>query len=77
MLIHRGRVENSNLGTDSIIGLYNDLSPVQRHVIILIHAHLFPFVPIGRHYNGVFFIKMEKGFHKKNIKISYAKCRGQ
>ena len=49
-----------------IIGLNNDLSPVKRHIIILIDAHAFPFVHIENRYKD--FLSTCKGFH--HIKIS-------
>ena len=30
-----------------IIGLENDLSPVKRQIIILLHAYVFPFIRIA------------------------------
>ena len=42
-----------------IIGLNNDLSPVKSHIIILIDAHVFPFVHIGKRYNW-FVINMQR-----------------
>ena len=39
-----------------IIGLDNDLSPVQSNIIILIDAHTFPFVHIRKRY--IVFINM-------------------
>ena len=58
-----------------IIGLDNDLSPLQRHIIILIDDHLFPFVHIGKRYNG-YLIKMQRLPSKKShIRISSVNCR--
>ena len=48
----------------AVIGLDNDLSHVQRHIIILIDAHLFPFVHIVKRYNSFFESKC-KGFHQR------------
>ena len=42
-----------------IIGLDNDLPPVKRHFIILIDAHVFPFVHIGKRYSW-FLFNMQK-----------------
>ena len=50
-LTHCDRVANVN---GVIIGLDNDLSNVKRHIIILIDAHVFPVVQLGKLYNGFF-----------------------
>ena len=34
-----------------IIGLDNDLLNLKRHIIILIDAHVFPYVQLGKRYN--------------------------
>ena len=74
-LTHWGRVTHICVGTLTIIGSDNGLSPSRRQAIIWTNAGLLSIGPLGKNFNQISIKFLSFSFKKLRLKVSSAKWR--
>ena len=74
-LIHWGRVTHICVGTLTIIGSDNGLSPSRRQAIIWTNDGLLLIGPLGKNFNEILIKILSFTFKKMRLKVSSAKWR--
>ena len=74
-LTHWGRVTHICVGTLTIIGSDNGLSPSRRQAIIWTNAGLLLIGPLRKNFNEISIKILSFLFKKMHLKVSSAKCR--
>ena len=74
-LTHCGRVTHICVGTLTITGPDNGLSPTRRQAIIWTNAGLLLIWPLGTNFNEIVIKILTFSFKKMHLKMSSGKCR--